>query len=69
MLLPMPPNSFFILGSTFLVLEMVAISIYAVFGLYLRQWFAKPKMAKRFNRTCAIFLTVSGANLLLSEQQ
>lgn len=62
-------EQFFILGSTFLVLEIVAISIYAVFGLYLRQWFAKPKMAKRFNRTCAIFLTVSGANLLLSEQQ
>ncbi|MBD1571919.1 LysE family translocator [Vibrio sp. S17_S38] len=62
-------EQFFILGSTFLVLEMVAISIYAAFGLYLRQWFAKPKMAKRFNRTCAIFLAVSGANLLFSDQQ
>ncbi|MEZ9186646.1 LysE family translocator, partial [Vibrio splendidus] len=32
---------FFVLGSTFLVLEMLAISIYAAFGLYLRNWFSK----------------------------
>jgi threonine/homoserine/homoserine lactone efflux protein len=62
-------EQFFVLGSTFLILEMAAISIYAVFGIYLRQWFSKPQMARRFNRACATFLAVSGANLLFSRQQ
>lgn len=61
-------QQFLVLGSTFLALEMMAISIYALFGLYLRQWFAKPTMAKRFNRACSAFLAFSGANLLLSKQ-
>ncbi|SON51755.1 LysE family translocator [Vibrio tapetis] len=61
-------EQFFLLGITFLMLEMAAISIYAVFGIYLRQWFSKPLMAKRFNRACAAFLAMSGANLLLSRQ-
>ncbi|UPR30748.1 LysE family translocator [Vibrio crassostreae] len=59
---------FFVLGSTFLVLEMLAISIYAAFGLYLRNWFSKPQMAKRFNKACSVFLALSGANLLASRQ-
>lgn len=61
-------QQFLVLGSTFLVLELVAISIYACFGLYLKHWFSNPKMAQRFNRACAGFLTFSGANLLLSKQ-
>ncbi|WP_298769079.1 LysE family translocator [uncultured Shewanella sp.] len=62
-------EQFFVLGCAFLLLELAAISIYAVFGLYLRHWFANPKMAKRFNKACAIFLAMSGANLLFSRQQ
>ncbi|MCG7562386.1 LysE family translocator [Pseudoalteromonas sp. McH1-42] len=62
-------EQFFVLGASFLILELVAISIYALFGVYLRQWFTKPKIAKRFNRGCATFLAISGANLLLSRQQ
>ncbi|MFA0690980.1 LysE family translocator [Vibrio splendidus] len=61
-------TQFFVLGSTFLVLEMLAISIYAAFGLYLRSWFSKPPMAKRFNKACSVFLALSGANLLVSRQ-
>lgn len=61
-------TQFFILGSTFLVLEMLAISIYVAFGLYLRNWFSKPQMAKRFNKACSVFLALSGANLLISRQ-
>ena len=59
-------EQFFLLGSTFLVLEVGAISLYAAFGLYLRQWFSQPHMAKRFNKACALFLALSGGNLLLS---
>ncbi|CAK2666031.1 threonine/homoserine/homoserine lactone efflux protein [Vibrio crassostreae] len=61
-------TQFFILGSIFLVLELLAISIYAAFGLYLRNWFSKPQMAKRFNKACSVFLALSGANLLVSRQ-
>ncbi|WP_060982928.1 LysE family translocator [Vibrio splendidus] len=61
-------TQFFVLGSTFLVLEMLAISIYSAFGLYLRNWFSKPQMAKRFNKACSVFLAISGANLLVSRQ-
>ncbi len=61
-------EQFFILGSTFLILEMFAISIYAIFGLYLRSWFSKPCMARRFNKACSMFLAMSGINLLLSRQ-
>ena len=61
-------EQFFVLGSTFLTLEFLAISIYALFGLYLRHWFSKPRMAKRFNRACAMFLAFSGGNLLFSSQ-
>lgn len=61
-------TQFVVLGSTFLVLEMLAISIYAAFGLYLRHWFSKPQMAKRFNKACSVFLAMSGANLLVSRQ-
>ncbi|EAR10729.1 LysE family translocator [Reinekea blandensis] len=58
-------EQFFVLGVTFLMLEISAISLYALFGVYLRSWFAKPAMAKRFNRACATFLACSGVNLLL----
>ncbi|ASP40857.1 lysine transporter LysE [Bacterioplanes sanyensis] len=61
-------EQFFALGVTFLLLELVAISIYAAFGLYLRQWFSRPKLAQRFNRGCATFLAMSGVNLLVSRQ-
>ncbi|CAH7292891.1 Lysine transporter LysE [Vibrio chagasii] len=61
-------TQFFILGGTFLVLELLAISIYAAFGLYLRNWFSKPQMAKRFNKACSVFLALSGANLFVSRQ-
>lgn len=61
-------QQFMVLGGTFLILELLAISIYALFGLYLRQWFTKPKMVRRFNRASALLLSYSGANLLLSSR-
>lgn len=61
-------HQFMVLGCTFIVLEMFAISIYALFGLYLRHWFTKPKMVRRFNRASAMFLSYSGANLLFTSR-
>ncbi|GLX78371.1 lysine transporter LysE [Thalassotalea insulae] len=61
-------NQFLQLGAIFLLLELIAITIYGLFGRYLRHWFTQAKTAKRFNRACAGFLGLSGANLLLAEQ-
>ncbi|UAB73037.1 LysE family translocator [Vibrio sp. SCSIO 43132] len=61
-------TQFTILGSLFLLLELCAISLYALSGLYLRHWFEKPRMARLFNRGCALFLGVSGGSLLVSKQ-
>lgn len=59
---------FFILGAVFLFLELSAISIYAIFGVYLRNWFSKPKMQKLFNRCCAFFIGIIGVSLLIGRK-
>ncbi len=56
------------LGITFLLLEWIAIAIYALFGLYLRQWFANPQTRKIFNRSCGMLLAGAGVGLLTSRQ-
>ncbi|GAK86018.1 transporter LysE family [Vibrio ponticus] len=61
-------QQFVILGATFLVLEIITISIYALAGLYLRHWFAKPQMSKLFNRSCAALLALSSANLAMIQR-
>lgn len=57
---------FFVLGCIFLLLEILAIAIYALCGIYLRKWFTQPSVTKRFNKACAAFLAFSGARLLMS---
>lgn len=59
---------FFILGAVFLFLELVAVSIYAIFGLYLRNWFSKPNMRKLFNRGCAACIGSIGIGLLMERK-
>lgn len=59
-----PGYQFFTLGITFLCLELFAISIYALFGVYLRHWFSKPNMKRLFNRGCAFFIGSIGISLL-----
>lgn len=59
---------FFQLGITFLILESIAITSYALFGIYLRQWFAQPHKRRWFNRSCATLLGSAGIGLLASRQ-
>jgi threonine/homoserine/homoserine lactone efflux protein len=49
-------------------LDLLAISLYAIFGVYLRNWFSKPKMTKLFNRCCAFFIGSIGLSLLIGEK-
>ncbi len=59
---------FALLGLVFLVLEWLAITSYALMGVYLRQWFARPEMRGMFNRGCAGLLAAAGAGLMASRQ-
>ena len=59
---------FFILGTVFLCLELLAISIYAIFGVYLRNWFSKPNMRILFNRCCSFFISSIGISLLIERE-
>lgn len=59
-----PQGQFLILGLVFLVLEFLAISLYAFMGIYLRNWFEKPRMKRLFNRICGAFIAALGVGML-----
>ncbi len=59
---------FFVLGSVFIVLEFLAVAIYASFGRYLKHWFSKPKMRKTFNCVCATFIGTVGIGILFERK-
>lgn len=59
-----PDKQFLVLGGAFLMLEFVAITLYGVMGIYLRNWFEKPQMKLLFNRTCAGFIAILGVGML-----
>lgn len=64
---PMAPQ-FMLLGALFLVLEMVAIALYAAIGSRLQRWFAQPRGKRIFNRACAALLSGAGLGLLLARR-
>lgn len=59
---------FMVLGFAFIILELLAIVVYALFGLYLSKWFAQPKMRQLFNRACASVIAIMGIGLLLDRK-
>jgi threonine/homoserine/homoserine lactone efflux protein len=59
---------FAVLGFLFLLLEVVAIMIYAYMGAHMQRWFARPHAQQIFNRCCAVFLAGAGLGLLLSRR-
>lgn len=59
---------FLILGSTFLILEWIAIAGYAFFGVYLRKWFSEPHKRRLFNRGCSAMLASAGVGLLVARR-
>ncbi|WP_407315211.1 LysE family translocator [Pseudomonas sp. nanlin1] len=56
------------LGALFLLLEWVAISLYAYMGLHMRRWFATPKGQRLFNRCCAGLLAAAASVLLAAKR-
>lgn len=59
---------FLTLGALFLAMECVAISLYALGGLYLRGWFDSPRGRRLFNRICAGLLASAGVGLLAARR-
>ncbi len=59
---------FAILGALFLLLEWVAIALYASCGVYLRNWFASRSGQRIFNRGCAGLLAAAGVGLLFARR-
>ncbi|QKL07911.1 LysE family translocator [Pseudomonas putida] len=59
---------FAMLGSLFLVLELIALAGYALIGLHLRRWFNNPKGKRIFNRICAVLLS-GAASILLATRR
>lgn len=59
---------FMLLGSLFLLFELLAIAVYAAIGSRLRGWFAQPRGRRLFNRTCAGLLSGAGLGLLLARR-
>ena len=67
---PAEPAStqFAILGAAFLLLEWLAIVLYAYMGVHMRRWFAQPRGKRIFNRTCSALLATAGLGLLVSRR-
>ena len=61
-------SQFALLGLLFLVLEWIAVGIYAYIGLYMRRWFAQPQGKQIFNRCCAGLLSAAASMLLMARR-
>ncbi|MBP3997021.1 LysE family translocator [Pseudomonas koreensis] len=59
---------FMLLGVLFLLLEWIAISVYAYMGLHMRRWFAEPRGKRIFNRCCAGLLSAAASVLLMAKR-
>ncbi|BBN83847.1 lysine transporter LysE [Pseudoalteromonas sp. A25] len=58
-------GQFMQLGGLFLLLELMAISIYAAMGTWLRTWFSRSSIQRVFNRGCAALIATLGVAMLL----
>jgi threonine/homoserine/homoserine lactone efflux protein len=59
---------FAVLGALFLVLELLAMAVYAWMGIYMRRWFASARGQWFFNRSCAGLLAAAGTGLLAARR-
>ncbi|BBN65612.1 LysE family translocator [Pseudomonas syringae pv. pisi] len=61
-------GQFAVLGGLFLVLEYVAIALYAAMGIHARRLLARPSGKRLFNRVCAGLLASAASVLLVSRR-
>lgn len=61
-------QQFAVLGILFLVLECIAIGLYALMGIHARRLFARPSGKRLFNRVCAGLLAGAASVLLVARR-
>ena len=61
-------EQFAVLGGLFLLLEWLAIAIYAWLGAYMQRWFSQPARRRLFNRVSASLLACAGVGLLAARR-
>jgi threonine/homoserine/homoserine lactone efflux protein len=61
-------GQFATLGTMFLILEFVAIGLYAYMGVHMQRLLSKPQAKRMFNRGCATLLASAGVGLLLARR-
>ncbi|MGC1330492.1 LysE family translocator [Pseudomonas sp.] len=61
-------QQFLWLGVMFLMLEWLAIAIYAWLGSHLQRWFTQPRPRRMFNRGSALLLGCAGVGLLAARR-
>ncbi len=61
-------GQFTLLGALFLLLECLAIALYAYMGVHMQALLGKPRARRMFNRGCAGLLAGAAAGLLLSRR-
>ncbi|KWS29243.1 LysE family translocator [Pseudomonas syringae] len=61
-------GQFAVLGGLFLVLECIAIALYAAMGIHARRLLARPSGKRLFNRVCAGLLASAASVLLVSRR-
>ncbi|WP_342651403.1 LysE family translocator [Pseudomonas sp. REB1044] len=59
-------EQFLWLGLWFLLLEWIAIAVYAGLGVFLQRWFNRPRARRLFNRVSASLLGCAGIGLLVA---
>lgn len=59
---------FAVLGALFLMLECVAIALYAWMGVHARRLFARPSSKQMFNRVCSGLLASAATALLVARR-
>jgi threonine/homoserine/homoserine lactone efflux protein len=59
---------FAVLGSLFLLLELIALAVYAYMGVTMRRWFSQPRGQRIFNRSCSTLLASAGIGLLAARR-
>lgn len=57
-----------LLGGLFLLLEWLAIAIYAGLGCHMQRWFASARRKRLFNRLCGALLGLAGVGLLATRR-
>ena len=59
---------FCVLGALFLLLELLAMAVYAWMGIHMRRWFSHARGQRIFNRSCAGLLAAAGTGLLAARR-